>query len=112
MTNTNIKSPQQLPLIETAGSGCCSSQPSTTAPTTNKEIPVSTQTFPVTGMTCGHCIGAVSAELGEISGVTDVSVDLVPGGLSSVTVTGEAPLTDEQVAAALDEAGNYQLATN
>ena len=72
---------------------------------------MNSQTFPVTGMTCGHCVSAVSSELKEIPGVSDVNVDLVPGGSSTVHVSSEAPLTDEQVAAALDEAGDYQLAT-
>ena len=36
---------------------------------------MSTQTFPVSGMTCGHCVSAVSSELKEIPAVTDVSVE-------------------------------------
>ena len=71
---------------------------------------MSTQTFPVTGMTCGHCVSAVTSELKEIPGVTGVAVDLVAGGTSSVTVDSEQPLEDAQVAAALDEAGAYELA--
>jgi hypothetical protein len=39
-----------------------------------------------------------------------VSVDLVPGGLSRMTVDSDAPLDAETVAAALDEAGGYRLA--
>ena len=50
---------------------------------------MSTQTFPVTGMTCGHCVSAVSSEIREIPGVTDVSVELVAGGTSMVNVTSE-----------------------
>ena len=71
---------------------------------------MSTQTYPVTGMTCGHCAHAVSSELRALDGVTDVDVDLVAGGTSQVTVTSEQPLDDAQVAVALDEAGDYQLA--
>ena len=48
-------------------------------------------TYRVTGMTCGHCVRAVSAELTGLGGVTGVSIDLVPGGTSAVTVTSEAP---------------------
>ncbi len=69
-------------------------------------------TYQVTGMTCEHCVHAVTGELKSLGGVSDVRVDLVPGGLSSVTVTSEAPLTGQQVAAALDEAGDYELAGN
>jgi copper chaperone CopZ len=66
--------------------------------------------YQVTGMTCEHCVHAVTGELGTISGVTEVTVDLVPGGQSAVTVTSEAPLPAGAAAAALDEAGDYQLA--
>ena len=62
-------------------------------------------TYDVTGMTCGHCAQAVSSEVGAIDGVSAVSVDVATG---KVTVEG-AGFTDEQVAAAVDEAG-YALA--
>ena len=71
---------------------------------------MSTTTWQVNGMTCGHCASAVTSELKEIDGVSDVSVDLVPGGTSTVTVTSDADLTEEQVDAALDEAGAYTRA--
>ena len=72
---------------------------------------MSTQTFPVTGMTCGHCVSAVSSEVREIAGVTDVSVELVAGGTSTISVTSDAPVSICDVATALDEAGDYHLAT-
>lgn len=71
---------------------------------------MATTAYQVTGMTCGHCVHAVTGELKELAGVSDVTVDLHPGGESAVTVTSAAPLTAEAVAAALDEAGDYQLA--
>jgi copper chaperone CopZ len=61
-------------------------------------------------MTCEHCARAVSAELRALDGVSDVAVELVPGGASAVTVTSDAPLAVAAVAAALDEAGAYRLA--
>jgi copper chaperone CopZ len=67
-------------------------------------------TFKVTGMTCDHCARAVTQELASLDGVTDVAVELVPGGVSAVTVSSELPLGGEAVAAALDEAGEYHLA--
>ena len=67
-------------------------------------------TYQVTGMTCEHCVRAVSSELTGLDGVTGVTVELVPGGRSAVRVTSEAPLPAETVAAALDEAGGYRLA--
>jgi copper chaperone len=71
---------------------------------------MTTTTYAVTGMTCEHCMHAVTEELSGLGGVSQVEVDLVPGGESKVTVTSEAALTEQAVAAALDEAGDYQLA--
>jgi copper chaperone CopZ len=58
-------------------------------------------------MTCEHCVNAVTSELGVLGGVLAVTVNLVPGGSSLVTVTSEAVLPDAAVSAALDEAGGY-----
>ena len=77
---------------------------------TSKETTMTTSTYAVTGMTCGHCASAVTSELKTLEGVTDVAVDLVAGGTSSVTVTSTQPLAESQVATALDEAGEYHLA--
>ena len=68
-----------------------------------------TITYEVTGMTCGHCVNAVTSELQAIDGVAEVAVELVAGGASKVTVTSHAPLDQTQVLAALDEAGAYHL---
>jgi copper chaperone CopZ len=59
-------------------------------------------------MTCGHCVSAVTEEVQSISGVSEVTIDLVEGGDSSVIVTSEASLDVEAVRAAVDEAG-YEL---
>ena len=67
-------------------------------------------TYQVIGMTCEHCVQAVTGELKRLDGVTDVAVDLVPGGRSAVMVTTEEPLAEHAVATALDEAGDYRLA--
>ncbi|MFF9640869.1 heavy-metal-associated domain-containing protein [Kitasatospora aureofaciens] len=61
--------------------------------------------FHVKGMTCGHCVSSVTAELEKVAGVTEVAVDLATG---RVTVDSTAPLADTDVAAAVDEAG-YDL---
>jgi copper chaperone len=66
-------------------------------------------TYRVTGMTCGHCVSAVRAELTDLAGVAGVEVELEAGGVSRVLITSAGPLTDEQIAAALDEAGDYQV---
>lgn len=59
-------------------------------------------TYQVQGMTCDHCVHAVSTEVGSIAGVTDVRVDLSSG---AVTVTSEAPVDDALVREAVEEAG-------
>lgn len=69
---------------------------------------MTTQTYTVTGMTCGHCVDAVRAEVGGVAGVRNVAVDLASG---TVTVTSDAPVADADVAAAVDEAG-YALAAH
>ncbi len=66
---------------------------------------MTTTTFGVDGMTCDHCVQHVTTELTAIPGVTDVHIELLPGASSPVTVTSEAPLSDEAIAAAIDEAG-------
>lgn len=66
---------------------------------------MSDKTYTVVGMTCGHCVNAVTEEVGKVDGVDAVAVDL---GSGHVTVTG-AGYTDQQIAAAVDEAG-YSLA--
>jgi copper chaperone CopZ len=68
-------------------------------------MPVSTR-YEVTGMTCEHCVSAVTGELTQLPGVREVSVDLPTG---EVTVTSDAPLPVDQVRTAVDAAG-YLLA--
>jgi copper chaperone len=71
---------------------------------------MTTTTYDVTGLTCEHCVRAVTSELGGLPGVQDVHVELVPDGTSHVTVTSGTPLAAPAVAEALDEAGGYVLA--
>jgi copper chaperone len=66
---------------------------------------MSTATYTVVGMTCGHCVSAVTEEVTAVPGVTGVDVDLASGRL---TVTSDAPVDDDAVRAAVDEAG-YEL---
>ena len=67
---------------------------------------MTTATYTVTGMTCGHCVSAVTEEVTQVPGVTAVDVDLASGRL---TVTSDDPVADEAVRAAVDEAG-YEVA--
>lgn len=63
-------------------------------------------TYRVVGMTCNHCVSAVTDEVSSLAGVTAVEVDL---GTGDVTVTSDAALDVDTVRAAVDEAG-YELA--
>ncbi|WP_251093469.1 heavy-metal-associated domain-containing protein [Streptomyces sp. Caat 7-52] len=65
-----------------------------------------TTVYKVTGMSCGHCEGSVSGEISQLPGVGSVKAVASTG---EVTVVSEAPLDDEAVRAAVDEAG-FELA--
>jgi copper chaperone len=67
---------------------------------------MSTVTVSVTGMTCGHCVSSVREEVGSITGVTAVDVDLANG---TVTVDSVRQIAPEEIQNAVEEAG-YQLA--
>jgi copper chaperone CopZ len=69
---------------------------------------MTTTTYGVTGMTCGHCISAVQQEVSALPGVQDVAVELVIDGSSTVRVTSESNLDEAEVRAAVQEAG-YEL---
>ena len=64
------------------------------------------QKFTVTGMTCGHCEMAVTAELSMLEGVCRVHVDVASGTVITESVE---TLPIDVAAAAVDEAG-YELA--
>ncbi|MDR8020012.1 heavy-metal-associated domain-containing protein [Nesterenkonia aerolata] len=61
-----------------------------------------TTEYLVTGMSCGHCEGAIRSEVSEIDGVTGIEVSAQTGRLA---VTAEQPVEDAAVIAAVDEAG-------
>ena len=63
---------------------------------------MTTSIYTVIGMTCGHCIRAVTEEVGGVEGVTAVAVDLASG---TVTVQSDALVEDAAIAAAVIEAG-------
>lgn len=62
----------------------------------------------VSGMTCGHCVSAVTMELSLLTSVTEVEVDLESG---QVTITSDSELDKAQIATAIDEAG-YEIVAN
>lgn len=63
--------------------------------------------FTATGMTCSHCVAAVTEEVSKIAGVTSVDVDL---STAQVKVTSTEPVAEADVRAAVEEAG-YALAS-
>jgi copper chaperone CopZ len=71
-------------------------------------VSVPSYSFQVLGMTCDHCVTAVTAALSVLHPVTAVSVQLVPTGESTVTVIASSELGDDGFRAAVSEAG-YEL---
>jgi len=65
-----------------------------------------TSEYVVKGMTCGHCVSSVKAEVSQIPGVTAVDVDLAGG---RVSVTSAEPIDFALLRSAVDEAG-YEVA--
>lgn len=61
-----------------------------------------TTTYAVSGMTCGHCVAAVTDELSKLPGVGKVDVDLATG---KIVVESADALDPALVASAIDEAG-------
>jgi copper chaperone CopZ len=75
--------------------------------TSEERAAMTTATYTIRGMTCGHCVEPVSSELGRLPGVTDAQVDLVAG---TAAVTSDQPLDAQAVRDAVDEAG-YEVVT-
>ncbi|QNE77206.1 copper-binding protein [Streptomyces finlayi] len=90
---------------QAATGSCCSPTGSCHDSAADAGTGAVTTVYEVKGMTCGHCEGAVSEEISGIAGVTSVKA-VASTGL--VTVASQAPLDEEAVRAAVDEAG-YEL---
>ncbi|MFJ8920172.1 Copper chaperone CopZ [Streptomyces sp. LamerLS-316] len=88
-----------------AAGSCCSSTGSCHDGAADVQVGGVTAVYEVKGMTCGHCEGAVSEEISGIEGVTSVKAEAASG---RVTVASAAPLSDDAVREAVDEAG-YEL---
>ncbi|MDP9694897.1 UNVERIFIED_ORG: copper chaperone CopZ [Arthrobacter globiformis] len=75
----------ELPLASSGGGcGCCSSEPSS-SPLGARDVE-----FSVEGLTCVRCVQTVEKAVSALEGVETASVELVPGGRSSLVVSGEA----------------------
>jgi copper chaperone CopZ len=88
-----------------AAGSCCSSTDSCHDGAGDGQSGGVTRVYLVTGMTCGHCEGAVAGELSELPGVTSVKAVAASG---QVTVVSDGPLDERAVREAVDEAG-YEL---
>ncbi len=64
----------------------------------------------VHGMTCEHCVNAVTEELKEVPGVREVDIDLVSGGDSPVHIVSDGEVSAQAISDAVDEAG-YSIAS-
>jgi copper chaperone len=69
--------------------------------------PSNTTTLTVSGMTCSHCVAAVTSELSKLDRVTRVQIDLATG---LVTVDSDQPVDLATMTAAVEQAG-YAVAS-
>ena len=65
---------------------------------------MTTRTYDVPGISCGHCKAAIEGEVAKLGEVASVSVDV-----DARTVLVEGDASDESIRAAIDEAG-YDVA--
>lgn len=62
--------------------------------------------YTVTGMTCGHCVNAVTQEVSELEGVQNVTVELEVG---TMAVESAEPVAFDAIKDAVAEAGDYEV---
>ena len=67
---------------------------------------MTTETFSIPNISCGHCTGTIQNELNELDGVTQVEGNIEG---KSVTVQWDAPMTREKIVETLKEI-NYPAA--
>jgi copper chaperone len=63
----------------------------------------------VVGMTCDHCVKAVTEELSKISGVTGINIELNTDTPTPVNIVADIDISDADITAAIEEAG-YTIA--
>jgi copper chaperone CopZ len=68
-----------------------------------------THDYKVTGLDCEHCVRAITEELNKLPAVSAVAIQLDPSSDSTVTIMSSAPLAVDDLAAALNAAGEYAL---
>lgn len=89
----------ELPLAAAEQSGCSCCSPISAA----QALPAAEGTrYSLEGLTCGHCVKTVEQAVSALDGVTSASVELVPSGISQLSVSGahtEASVRDAVAAA-------------
>lgn len=100
MTDMQTPSRTELPLTSTssAGCACCSATQTLAAPS-----PVAGVEYGVEGLTCGGCVSKVERAVANVDGVDSAAIELIPGGVSRLLVTGTAG--SDTIAAAVTAAG-------
>lgn len=73
---------------------------------------MNTTTLSIDGMTCGHCVAAVTEEITGIDGVSRVDIDLNAGGISTATVESTGPISEATLSEAVAEAGYTVVGNN
>ena len=87
MNGTDMQTPSrtELPLASSSsGCGCCSNETISAPPSETGKA------YGVEGLTCASCVANVQRSISAVDGVESASVDLVPGGVSRLTITGAA----------------------
>lgn len=89
------------------GKPCTCGEPSPEAKdTSDSPAGATVGQYTVSGMTCGHCVNAVTEEVSAIPGVTEVNVDLESGSLK---VISDSPIDFDRIVEAVAEAGDYTV---
>jgi len=72
----------------------------------NMEDDMTTVTYMIPNISCGHCVHTIQTEIGEMAGVKSVKADMVS---RETVITFEPPATEEKIKALLAEI-NYPVA--
>ena len=67
---------------------------------------MTTVTYTIPNISCGHCVHTIKMEVSDLTGVTNVDADVES---KKATITFEAPATEEKIKELLSEI-NYPVA--
>ena len=100
---------KDLNLTPTTDTGCSCCSPGSTAVVAALAVPTEAAgtSYALEGLTCGHCVKTVETAVSGTPGVESATVELVTGGISTLSVIGGA--SRESVRAAVEIAGYSQI---